>query len=516
MRKTVHITVDPDFIHDHDRIRTLVEESAPGPFAAFEIVRRSVDARSKRPRYLLQVMLDPPQRPHPASAGGIRPTLRSGPGVVVVGAGPAGYFAALALLKRGIRPTILERGGPVAQRRKDIAAMLRSGRVDPVSNYCFGEGGAGAYSDGKLYTRATKRGDVSEILDLFIAHGAPEDIRVDAHPHIGSNRLPRIIAAMRQTILEAGGAIYFHNRATDFIIRRDRVHAVVTETGDVFEAEAVILATGHSARDIYNLLRTKGVTLAPKPFAVGVRLEHPQELIDQLLYHQAPRHENLPAAAYRFAEQVADRGVYSFCMCPGGLVVPAATGPGEVVVNGMSNAARNSPFANAGIVVEVRPEDIGPLAARNALDTLAYQQALEARAFAYGGANGQTAPAQRLTDFLSGTLSDTLPPSSYIPGLQPARVDTLLPEDITRRLRAGLTAFGKKRRGFLTREALVLAVESRTSAPVRIPRDPASLLHPELGGLYPCGEGAGYAGGIVSSAMDGLRVARKIAEDIFP
>lgn len=472
------------------------------------IRKRSIDARHSRVRILMQadVYLDetPPEEELP------RPEYRTVTGdarVVIVGAGPAGLFAALRLVELGVRPVIVERGKDVRARRWDLAAIQRRGIVDADSNYCFGEGGAGTYSDGKLYTRATKRGSVDAVLRTLVAHGAHPDIMIDAHPHIGSNLLPKVVAAMRESIVHAGGEIHFEQRVTDFL--RDAsgaLRGVATMRGDEFTGDAVILATGHSARDIFRLLAARGVAIEAKPFAMGVRIEHPQPLIDRIQYHGAERDQRLPAASYRLAATVRERGVFSFCMCPGGFIVPAATEQDEVVVNGMSLSRRDSPFANSGIVVAVELEDLEPHAAHAELAGIHYQKALEVMASEAGGGM-QRAPAQRMTDFIEGRMSATLPASSYKPGLTSAPLHTLLPEPLARRLAQGLRSFGGSMRGYLTEEAVVVGVESRTSSPVRVPRASETLEHPGAPRLFPCGEGAGYAGGIVSAALDGVRVA---------
>ena len=440
--------------------------------------------------------------------------VRSNHSVLIVGAGPAGLFAALELVRLGIKPVILERGEDVRSRNKTIAKLLRHGVVDQESNYCFGEGGAGTYSDGKLYTRSKKRGDVRAVLAILAAHGADPDILIDAHPHIGSNKLPAIVQNMRHTLLRCGGEIRFESKVIDFAVKSGRVDGVITQGGETFQGDSVILAMGHSAREIFDYFYRNNFPIEPKPFAVGIRLEHPQALIDEIQYHRAPRHPNLPPASYGFASQADGRGVYSFCMCPGGRIVPSSTAPGELVVNGMSNAKRNSGFANSGIVVEIRMEDMGSFAKKGPFAFLAFQRALERQAFLFGGAVGQQAPGQRMTDFIDEKISSSLPSGSYLPGICPAPVHELFPAQLHNRLKNALIAFGRKRKGFLTREAVVLAVESRTSSPVKIPRDGTSLMHPGIRHLYPCGEGAGYSGGIVSSAMDGQLVARKIAEDL--
>jgi len=515
MSSRIQIAVDPDFIHDRDYIRRLISKKAGTPVDTFTILRRSVDARSKRPHYVLQVAPgDGAETTTSAIAADAWKPVRRGLSVVIVGSGPAGYFAALESIRLGIRPVMLERGQSVDTRGKVIARLLRHGSVDRDTNYCFGEGGAGTYSDGKLYTQATKRGDVGGILDILVAHGASPEIRVDAQPHIGSNKLPALVGDLRRTVTSCGGEVHFGAKVTDFLIHTGRIEGVVTEDGRTFEADAVILACGHSAREIFDFFRKKELAVSAKPIAVGVRLEHPQRLIDALQYHHTPRHPNLPPAAYRFASRIDGRGVYSFCMCPGGLVVPASTAPGELVINGMSYAKRNSPFANAGIVVEIRVDDVREFRAEDHYAMLAFQKDLEQRAFAMGGGIGQRAPAQRLTDFVEGNISANLPAASSLPGVVAAPVHSLFPAPVYERLKAGLVSFGQKRRGFFTEEALVLAVESRTSSPLTLPRDRPSGMHPDVEGLFPCGEGAGHAGGIVSSAMDGQATARKVAESL--
>ncbi len=469
--------------------------------------RRSIDARrgSITVRVRAEVWVDetppPEELPRPAY-----PVVRGDRRVVIVGAGPAGLFAALRLVEHGIRPIVLDRGKDVQARRHDLAAIQKRGHVDPDSNYCFGEGGAGTYSDGKLYTRATKRGSVEGVLRTLVAHGAPPDILVDAHPHIGSNRLPKVVAALRQSLLEAGGEIRFGRRVAGLLFdAQRRARGVVTTGGDEILGDAVVLATGHSARDVFAFLQRDGVALEAKPFAVGVRVEHPQPLIDRIQYH-GPRPPKLAAAAYRLAATVEDRGVFSFCMCPGGFIVPAATCDDEVVVNGMSLSRRDSPFANSGIVVSVELDDLEPFREHGVLAGVALQRSLETAA-ALAGGGMQKAPAQRLTDFLAGRESDRLPPCSYHPGLTPAPLHEILPAGLASRLAGGFRSFGAAMRGYVTEEAVLVGFETRTSSPVRVPRERTTLAHPEVGGLFPCGEGAGYAGGIVSAALDGIRVA---------
>jgi uncharacterized FAD-dependent dehydrogenase len=428
--------------------------------------------------------------------------------VIIVGCGPAGMFAALRCLELGKKPVLLERGKDASARRFDLAPLLREGRVIEDSNYCFGEGGAGTFSDGKLYTRATKRGPVHDVYRTLVAHGAPERILVDAHPHIGSNLLPKVVMAMRRSILQAGGEVHFGAKVIRLILsNKNRAQGVETADGNIYSGDAVILATGHSARDIYHLLHRQSILLEPKAFAVGVRIEHPQPLIDSMQYHfprEQERPRLLPAASYRLATKIDGRGVHSFCMCPGGFIVPAATENDEVVVNGMSLARRDSPYANSGMVVTVEPEDV--LDGKDIFGGLNFQKRLEQAAKQAGG-GGQVAPAQRVTDFLNGRMPKDLPGTSYFPGIQPARLDQILPDWIVWRMREGLELFGKQMRGYITEEANLIGFETRTSSPLRIPRDPQTLQHPQVAGLFPCGEGAGYAGGIVSAALDGLRCA---------
>jgi uncharacterized FAD-dependent dehydrogenase len=507
VNEIIQLLVDPEFVNNPAKIKQLLTQKALGPFDGFKVVRRSVDARSKRPRFNISVALTHNDDPGSSDKKLYWDPVSGSVTAIVIGSGPAGLFSALTLIENGIRPIILERGRPSSRRRKDIASLLRSGDVDPVSNYCFGEGGAGTFSDGKLYTRSTKRGNVEDILEILIFHGAQSDIRIDARPHIGSNRLPAIVENIRQTIIRCGGEFHFESCVSGFHVDNNRLRGVRTLDGEEYSADAVILATGHSARDIYSLFRANSLAVYPKSLAVGVRIEHPQELIDTIQYHAPKRHPNLPPAEYRFVSNIESRGVYSFCMCPGGHIIPASTCPGELVVNGMSNASRNSPFANSGIVVEVRWEDIEPFHSDGPYAFLSFQEEMERRAYNLAGGSGQQAPAQRLTDFLSERASSILPKSSYLPGTSSVSLWELFPPDISRRLRGGFEDFGNKRKGFISDEALLIGVESRTSAPLTIPRDSRSLMHPQLNGLFPCGEGAGHAGGIVSSAMDGRRVA---------
>lgn len=435
------------------------------------------------------------------------------PCVAVVGCGPAGLFAALELIKNGIRPIVLERGRDVDSRRIDIAGISRSGKVNPDSNYCFGEGGAGAYSDGKLFTRSKKRGSVEEVLTTFVQHGASEDILIDAHPHIGSDKLPHVIKRMRETIIENGGEVHFETLVTGLQLDDGVVTGVKTDKGTV-RSEAVIMATGHSAHDTFRMLHSSGVSLEPKGLAVGVRLEHPQALIDRIQYHSKQgRGEYLPPAEYSFVTQSGGRGVYSFCMCPGGVIVPAASEAGELVVNGMSASARSGKWANSGMVVELHPGDIPGFSESGPLEMLDLQESLEKKMFEVSG-NSIKAPAQRMMDFVNGKTSEALLPTSYAPGIWSADFNDLLPPFITTRLAEGFKAFGSKSRGFLTNGAQLVGLESRTSSPLRILRDKESLESVSHAGLYPVGEGAGYAGGIVSAAIDGIRSARAVVQAI--
>jgi uncharacterized protein len=474
--------------------------------------KHSIDARQKaiKVQLRLEVALDGPLPPE-AKPHWICPPLPShARRVIIIGCGPAGMFAALRCLENGVKPILLERGKDASARRFDLAPLLREGIVIEESNYCFGEGGAGTFSDGKLYTRATKRGPVARIYEILVAHGAPERILTDAHPHIGSNLLPNVVKAIRASIIAAGGEVRFQTKVTDFILTGKEIRGVVTAAGEEISADSVILATGHSARDIYRLLAAKKILLEPKPFAVGFRIEHPQPFIDRSQYHlerNCERPRLLPAARYRLATKIRDRGVHSFCMCPGGWIVPASTENDEVVVNGMSLSRRDSPFANSGMVSTVEPEDLKPLLKEHGvLAGLAFQKELERSAKQAGG-GGQVAPGQRVPDFLTGKISADLPETSYFPGTRSAPLHELLPQWITNRMREGLRLFDRQIKGYASAEALLLGFETRTSSPVRIPRLDNTLQHPEITGLFPCGEGAGYAGGIVSAAMDGMKVA---------
>jgi len=475
------------------------------------VLKRSIDARAKKVCVRYQCAIVPATNQGGLSVERNYPDVRQAKQVLIVGAGPAGLFAALRLIELGVKPVIFERGNNVQARRRDLAAINKEHIVNPESNYCFGEGGAGTYSDGKLYTRSKKRGDVNRILEILVAHGATEEILFDAHPHIGTNKLPKLIEQIRQTILNAGGEIHFNTKVTDFVIEGDSLKGIVVNEHDVIKGAAVILATGHSARDMYQLLAAKKILIEAKPFALGVRVEHPQQLIDKIQYHcETDRGPYLPASSYALVHQAEIKGgtvgVFSFCMCPGGFIVPAATAPGEIVVNGMSPSRRDSRFANSGIVVAVNENDFKEFQHHGPLAGMYFQSSIEQKACALAGGT-QQAPAQRLTDFVHGKVSSSLPDTSYQPGLASVNMSDVLPAFITNALQQGFRNFGTKMKGYLTNEAQIVGVESRTSSPVKIPRDKETLEHPQLKNFFPCGEGAGYAGGIVSAAMDGERCA---------
>ncbi len=479
------------------------------------ILKRSIDARSKivRIRLLVEVFVDekPSIKADPEHSFHFDNDVSNKPTVLIIGFGPAGMFAALRLIELGLKPVIIERGKDVRKRRRDLAAINKQGQVNPDSNYCFGEGGAGTYSDGKLYTRSGKRGDIRRILSILVRHGADPEILVDAHPHIGTNKLPRVVETIRESILMAGAEIHFETRMTDIILDKNEIRGVLTKdinTGEEkeFRANKLILATGHSARDIFELLDRKKIKIERKAFALGVRIEHPQAIIDSVQYHCETRNPFLPPASYSLSTQVGDRGVYSFCMCPGGIIAPASTKNNEIVVNGWSPSKRNNPFANSGMVVSVGEKDFLPFIEHGELAALRFQESVEQKSFIAGGGK-LVAPAQRLIDFVENKVSSSLPKCSYVPGLNSVNLDEALPQSVSSVLRIGLKDFGKKMKSYYTNEAILVATESRTSSPVRIPRDKESLQHPEIKGLFPCAEGAGYAGGIVSAAMDGERCA---------
>lgn len=518
MQQNISLRLHPSEAADEAIVRKYIAATIavnPAMINGFNILKHSIDARGRQPmvQLSLKVFIEEPFQQRTWVQSDFQDVKSAKHSVIIIGAGPAGLFAALRLIELGVRPIILERGKDVRARRRDLAALNKEGEVNPESNYCFGEGGAGTYSDGKLYTRSSKRGDVNRILHLFVQFGAEERILYEAHPHIGTNKLPQIITAMRNKIRDCGGEIHFEQKVTALVIDHDRIKKIITAGGDQFNGEAVILATGHSARDIFLLLDSKKIRIELKPFALGVRVEHPQSLIDNIQYHSLSRGPFLPPAAYNWVQQVEDKAVFSFCMCPGGIIAPAATSAGELVVNGWSPSKRNNPFANSGIVVSVEEKDLPRGKSASPLDAMYFQQSVEEKAFRAGGGK-LVAPAQRLVDLTNRKLSDSLPACSYLPGISPALMHEVLPPFIFNSLRAAFVAYGKKMRGYLTNEAVVVATESRTSSPVRIPRDPLTLQHPQIGNLYPCGEGAGYAGGIVSAAMDGENVAAMLVNTI--
>lgn len=516
MVKDIDIRVIPKVAATESELKLHIEREtgiSAKKIDAIRILKRSIDARKPAIFINLRVRVFSGEKPQEeAFERREYRDVSNCKSAIVVGAGPAGLFASLRLIELGIRPIMLERGKDVHARRKDIALISREHKVNNESNYSFGEGGAGAYSDGKLYTRSKKRGSVERILNILCQFGASESILYDAHPHIGTDKLPKVIENIRNQIIASGGEVHFEKKMTQLIVKGNKVHGVICEDGSEFLGD-VILATGHSARDVYRYLNNRNIELEAKGFAVGVRLEHPQHLLDCIQYHSKKgRGEYLPAAEYSFVTQIKERGVYSFCMCPGGFVVPAASGENQIVVNGMSPSNRGSKWGNSGMVVEIRPEDLTKEGFNGILAGLEFQERLEATCFANG--KGQTAPAQRMEDFVRGRLSSSLPSTSYTPGVISSPLHFWLPDFISKRLKGGFEQFGRKAHGFLTNEALMIGVETRTSSPVRIPRNSENLQHIRLEGLYPCGEGAGYAGGIVSAAIDGERCAEKLATHI--
>jgi uncharacterized FAD-dependent dehydrogenase len=512
MKKQIELIVFPEKIYDQEFITNLAARRLKinrTDITAIRQLRRSIDARqSPIFKVLIDVFIgEPPSEDNPKY---IYNAVDGKKKVIVVGFGPSGIFSALRLIELGIKPIIIERGKDVQTRRRDLRALQQDHIVNPDSNYCFGEGGAGTYSDGKLYTRSVKRGNVKKILELFIQHGANPDITIDSHPHIGSNKLPEIISAVRQTILNAGGEIHYDSRVTDFIMSDKKMKGIIVNSEREYFADAVVLAAGHSARDIFHLLHKHKIKIEAKPFAMGVRIEHPQPLINEIQYHTKIKPENLPSATYNLSGNIEGKGVYSFCMCPGGLIVPAMTAPDEIVVNGMSMSKRDSPFANSGLIAEIKEEDWQKEYTDSIFGALQLQQKVEQNAFKLA-AHSLSAPAQRATDFVEGKLSQALPKTSYIPGLTSARLDEELPSFIVKRLKKALKEFDTKMNGYYTDEAVLVGVESRTSSPIRVPRDRQSFMHVEVKGLFPCGEGAGYAGGIVSSAIDGENCADAVS-----
>lgn len=510
MIQEILIQISPEEALDEKKIKQAAAACLsvkPHEIDSIDILKRSIDARSRQIKFQLKLRV--------YTQGAVRDTSPFEPGlrnvslapeIVIVGAGPAGLFAALKLISLGFKPVVIERGKDVRSRRRDLAAMNKEGVVNPESNYCFGEGGAGTYSDGKLYTRSTKRGNIDYVLHMFTYFGAQSSILYDAHPHIGTNKLPQIITAMRQQIIDCGGAVHFEKKLVDIVLDGNRIKGVKLAGGETIKCDKVILATGHSARDIFHLLHEKKILVESKPFALGVRIEHPQALIDSIQYHCALRSEYLPPASYSLVSQETGRGVFSFCMCPGGIIAPASTAPGEIVVNGWSPSKRNNPYANSGTVVAVNELDFSRYGFSGPLAAMQYQQMAEQKAYQAGGGS-LVAPAQRLADFVNNKLSATLPDCSYLPGIKSVPLKEVLPQEVAIALKAAVRTFGNKMKGYFTNDAVMVATESRTSSPVRIPRDKTSLEHPQIKGLYPCGEGAGYAGGIVSAAIDGIKCA---------
>ncbi len=517
MIKLIELILPPEQAADKQRQLELsahILSVAAERITFIKISRRSIDARSKDVKIKLQAEVYIDEQPPPPidfeKLFNFKQNVSTAKPILIIGCGPAGMFAALRLIELGLKPVIIERGKDVKSRRRDLAAINKSGIVNPDSNYCFGEGGAGTYSDGKLYTRATKRGDIQRILKIFVMHGAEESILIDAHPHIGTNKLPAVVENIRQTILNAGGEIHFNTRLKDFIVHENTIKGIVTEGSEKeqeFLSSSLILATGHSARDIFFLLQKRKILIEAKPFALGVRMEHPQEIIDTMQYHRPDRAAYLPPASYSVSCQVGNKGVYSFCMCPGGIIAPAATDKNEIVVNGWSPSKRNNPFANSGLVVET------PKQGDHELSGLYYQMEIEQACFKAGGGELR-APAQRLIDFVEGKFSANLPNCSYIPGLTSVNLNLVLPQEISSPLKQALGQLRRdnQKKNLYTNEAVLVATESRTSSPVRIPRDKESLQHIQIAGLFPCGEGAGYAGGIVSAAMDGERCAEAVCK----
>ncbi len=513
MIKQVRILIAPEKVDDPEELQLLAAKILKRQLDevnAVIIKKKSIDARNDPVFHLLcDVYVN--DYPRGDERRIIYEPVKGDKKILVIGSGPGGLFAALRLIELGIKPVLIERGKDVQNRRRDLKMIQRFDVVNPDSNYCFGEGGAGTYSDGKLYSRSVKRGDIPKILKIFVDHGANAEIQVETHPHIGSNKLPEVIKAMRNTILNCGGEIHFNSRVTDFVMKDGKMLGVVTNNKEEFTGDAVILAAGHSARDVFFILHKRGIRLEQKAFAMGVRIEHSQQLINEIQYHTIEKSEKLPAASYNVSYNSDDKAVYSFCMCPGGIIIPVASAPGEIVVNGMSMAKRNSQFANSGLVVSVSEKDWSKYESAYPFGALKFQQELERRAFEFAN-NTQKAPAQRASDFAHKKFSSTLPKSSYIPGLTSSPLHELLPEFIVNSLTNALKYFDKRMKGYCSDEALLVGVETRTSSPVRVTRIKDTFMSPDAEGLFPCGEGAGYAGGIMSAAMDGENCANAAAK----
>ncbi len=510
MIKTIQIQVSPECAEKSNLLLKRISKDfniEKKNINHLDILKKSIDARQKKIKVNLKIDIYINQKYITKEEKKTYKNVSKAKEIIIIGAGPAGLFAALQLIEKGLKPIIIERGKKVRNRRRDLAKLTKEHIVNSDSNYCFGEGGAGTFSDGKLYTRSKKRGDVNRILDILVEHGATKQIKIDAHPHIGTNKLPKIIENIRETIINYGGKIHFNSRLTDINIKNNKVHSITLKNSTIINCSKIILATGHSARDIYNLLDNKGVSLELKSFALGVRVEHSQELIDKIQYKCNQRGEYLPPAPYSIARQINGRGVYSFCMCPGGIIAPCATSQEEVVTNGWSPSKRDFPTSNSGIVVELKIDDFKEFKSQGPLAGIAFQKKIEKQAWEMGGKT-QKVPAQRLVDFVNGKISKDVPETSYLPGVESANLKELLPDFILKNLQKGFLEFGKHMKGFFTNEAIVHAPESRTSSPVRIPRDPKTLEHIKIKGLYPCGEGAGYAGGIISAAIDGQKCAQ--------
>jgi uncharacterized protein len=515
MIKTIQLQLKPEEIEQENIVTKLLAAACvctPNEIKGYTILKKSLDARQKQAWFLIKYEVyineaKPSQLFEPYTFKKVHQHSKK---IIIIGAGPAGLFAALTCLQHGYKPIILERGKNVKERRRDLAQLNKYGLLNEESNYCYGEGGAGTYSDGKLYTRSTKRGDINTILQLLVQFGAPENILYDAHPHIGTNKLPHIIAAIRNYIIDCGGEVCFNEKMVDLVIENNTIKEIITNTGKTYNGEGYVLATGHSANDVFELLHNKNILVEAKPFALGVRIEHPQPIIDQVQYKKSERPNYLPPAAYSWVKQVNDNAVFSFCMCPGGIIAPAATKNQRLVVNGWSPSKRNNPYANSGIVVAVQPQHWQTLQKQyGALAALAWQDQIEAQVYKAGGGNFK-APANRLVDFCEGKTSTDLPECSYTPGTVAHNLKEVLPSFIIKTLQEGFKLVGQHMKGYYTNEAIIVATESRTSSPVRVPRDHERLQHPAIKNLYPCGEGAGYAGGIISAAIDGMKVAASV------